>query len=166
MADLLYTLLLYPIIFILPAWIANGAPVIFGGGAPLDFNKRLASKPVFGKHKTIRGTVSGVLGGLIVVALEYALFSFPPVLGSAIVLGAIVGDLLNSLIKRQAGLKEGTGVVLLDQYSFFVVAILFSLPFGGLPSYVGLSVIAVLTGILHKGTNMLAHTAKLKHVPW
>ena len=63
-------------------------------------------------------------------------------------------------------MKEGTNVILLDQYAFFVVALLFSLPFGGLPNYVGLLVVAVLTGVLHKGTNMLAHKAKIKRVPW
>ncbi len=166
MVDLLYILLAYPIIFILPAWIANGAPVLFGGGAPLDLGRKLLGKPIFGRHKTVSGTASGLLGGLVTTALLYIFLSYPLLLGAAVTLGAVVGDLLNSFIKRQAGLKEGTNVILLDQYSFFVVALLFSLPFGGLPNYFGIVVITVLTGVLHKGTNILAHRAKIKSVPW
>ncbi len=164
--DLLYVLLLYPIIFILPAWIANGTPVIFGGGAPLDFNRKLGGKPIFGRHKTLRGTASGLAGGLVIAALEYVFFSLPLELGVALVIGAIAGDLIGSFLKRRIGFKEGANVLLLDQYSFFVVAILFSLPFGGLPNYIGIVVIVILTGILHKGTNVLAHRARIKSVPW
>ena len=164
--DLLYSLLLYPIIFILPAWIANGTPVIFGGGAPIDFGKKFGGRPIFGKHKTIRGTASGIVGGLVVAVLEYVLLAFPLALGIALVLGAIAGDLLGSFIKRRAGLAEGASVILMDQYLFFFMPILFSLPLGGLPDYLGLLVIFVLTGLLHKGTNVLAHMAKIKKVPW
>lgn len=166
MPDLVYTLLLYPIIFILPAWIANGTPVLFGGGTPLDFNRKLSGRPIFGKHKTVRGTASGIAGGLIIVALEYVFFSFPLAVGAALVIGAVCGDLLGSFIKRRMGRKEGANVLLMDQYLFFIVAILFSLPFGGLPDYLGLLVIAVITGVLHKGTNILAHMARIKRVPW
>jgi CDP-2,3-bis-(O-geranylgeranyl)-sn-glycerol synthase len=166
MTDILYVLLFYPIIFILPAWVANGAPVIFGGGAPLDFNKKLMGRPIFGKHKTIRGTASGILGGFVAATLEYAFLSFPLALGFALALGAVAGDLINSFIKRRAGMAEGAHVVILDQYSFFIVALLFSLPFGGLPNYAGLLVVALLTGLLHKGTNVLAHKARIKQVPW
>jgi len=166
MSGLLYTLLIYPIIFILPAWIANGTPVVFGGGEPLDFGKKLAGKPIFGKHKTLRGTASGIVGGFMISALEYFFLSFPLTLGVVLTIGAVLGDLLGSFIKRRAGLKEGANVMFLDQYSFFVVALLFSLPLGGLPAYGGLIVLVMLTGLLHKGTNMLAHRARIKQVPW
>ena len=164
--DLIYTLLLYPIIFMLPAWVANGMPVIFGGGAPLDLGRKLDGRPLLGRHKTIRGTASGLVGGLVVALLEYVLLAQPLALGVAIVIGAIAGDLLGSFLKRRAELREGANVPLLDQYSFFVVAVLFSLPFGGLPNYLGIIIVAVLTGALHKGTNMLAHRARIKSVPW
>ncbi len=160
-ADLLYGFLIYPVIFILPAWIANGTPVIFGGGKPLDMGRH-----IFGNHKTWRGTTSGLIGGFIIASLEYVFFSQPLMLGFAITVGAIVGDLAGSFLKRRAHVKEGVNVPILDQYSFFVVAILFSLPYGGLPGLVGLAVIVVLTGVLHRGTNIMAHRARIKKVPW
>ena len=61
MADLsyiLYIVVIYPLLYILPAYVANGAPVIFGGGTPLDFGRKLGGKPIFGNHKTIRGLIS------------------------------------------------------------------------------------------------------------
>ncbi len=162
----LYSFLIYPIIFILPAWIANGTPVIFGGGKPLDMGKKLGGKPIFGKHKTLRGTLSGVIGGFIISVLELAFFNQALAIGFALTIGAIVGDLIGSFIKRRIGVREGVSVAILDQYSFFVVALILAFPFGGLPNVVGLVVLIVLTGLLHRGTNVLAHKAKIKQVPW
>ena len=43
------------IFFFLAAYLANAAPVIFGGGAPLDGGRLfLDHKPIFGSHKTIQ----------------------------------------------------------------------------------------------------------------
>ena len=164
----IYSLIIYPIIFILPAWIANGTPVIFGGvGVPLDFNKKLGGKPIFGRHKTLRGTASGILGGLIMTAIMYVFISYPPALGAALTIGAIAGDLAGSFIKRRLGIKEGRSVPIMDQYSFFVFALLFALPYlGSFPGYIGLLFITILTGVLHKLTNVLAHMARVKKVPW
>lgn len=165
-SDLFYSLMVYPILFILPAWIANGTPVIFGGGTPLDLNRKLSGKPILGKHKTMRGTASGLLGGFVITALESLFLSYPVVLGVALTFGAVVGDLLGSFIKRRMGLKEGASVLFIDQYLFFVVALAFSLPFGNLPGYAGLVVVAVLTGFLHRIANISAHRLRMKKVPW
>jgi CDP-2,3-bis-(O-geranylgeranyl)-sn-glycerol synthase len=166
MAYDLYTLLIYPIIFILPAWIANGAPVIFGGGAPIDFDMKFMGKPLLGKHKTIRGTFSGIAAGIIIALLESPFFSYMLVTGVALSVGAILGDIIGSFIKRRLDLKESHGFPLMDQYLFFVVALLFALPFGHFPDIVGILVLVVLTGVLHRLTNILAYMAKLKKVPW
>ena len=40
----IYALFLYPIIYIFPAYAANGAPVLFGGGKPLDMKRKLMGK--------------------------------------------------------------------------------------------------------------------------
>ncbi len=166
MSSLFYTLIIYPILFILPAWIANGTPVIFGGGMALDLGKKLSGKPILGKHKTIRGTVTGLTGGFIVAFIESIFLTNFLIVGIALSFGAIFGDLLGSFIKRQLNLKEGTNVLLMDQYLFFLFALIFALPFGMFPNLYGMLVIIVLTGILHRLTNILAHKAKIKQVPW
>ncbi|MEM3215643.1 MAG: CDP-archaeol synthase, partial [Candidatus Micrarchaeaceae archaeon] len=60
----------------------------------------------------------------------------------------------------------GTGVAILDQYTFLFFAVLLALPFGHLPDIYGLVFIVVLTGILHKLTNVGAYLLRLKKVPW
>ena len=42
---------LYPIIYIFPAYAANGAPVLFGGGKPLDLGKKIKEKEYSAKTK-------------------------------------------------------------------------------------------------------------------
>ncbi len=161
-----YGLIAYPILFILPAWLANAAPVIFSGGGPLDFKKKLGGKPILGGHKTVSGTASGILAGIIVAAIESVFLGFSLAAGIAITLGAIFGDLLGSFIKRRLSLKEGSSVLFMDQYLFFVFALVFSLPFSNLPGYPGIIFILLLTGILHRLMNILAHKAGMKSVPW
>ena len=80
--------------------------------------------------------------------------------------GTHIGDLLGSFIKRRLGKESGSSIPLLDQYLFLVFALLLAYPAGHMPNLLGLLFIIVLTGILHKLTNIFAHKAKLKEVPW
>ncbi|MGC9099139.1 MAG: CDP-2,3-bis-(O-geranylgeranyl)-sn-glycerol synthase [Candidatus Micrarchaeia archaeon] len=157
---------MYPIIYILPAYVANGAPVIFGGGKPLDFGKKIKGKPIFGPHKTIRGLVFGIASGIIVGAIESLFLPYMLILGIALSLGTHAGDLLGSFVKRRMGKKSGANMPIIDQYLFLVFALLFAYPFGNAPGILGIVFLFILTGILHKLTNVLAHRAKLKEVPW
>ncbi len=166
----LYSLLIYPILFILPAWVANGTPVLFSGRTPLDLGKMLMGSRIFGDHKTVRGTAAGIAGGFVIAVLEYEFLAFPLAIGIAVTFGAIAGDLIGSFAKRRVGIKEGANVPIMDQYLFFVFALAFALPValptGYMPSYLGLIIIIALTGVLHKLTNMAAFRVKLKDVPW
>ncbi|MGC8675951.1 MAG: CDP-2,3-bis-(O-geranylgeranyl)-sn-glycerol synthase [Candidatus Micrarchaeia archaeon] len=165
-AQAIYSFILYPIIFILPAYVANGAPVVFGSGKPLDFGKSIKGKRIFGDHKTIRGLVAGLLSGFVVAAVESAFLPFMLVTGILLAFGTHVGDLLGSFIKRRMGVKAGASVPLMDQYLFFLVALLFALPAGHLPGAIGLLFLVLLTGLLHLYTNRVAYLLKLKKVPW
>ena len=78
----------------------------------------------------------------------------------------MVGDILGSFIKRRMDLKAGHGVPIMDQYGFYVVALIFAYSLGDLPSIYGLIFITILTGLLHPITNIIAHALKLKKVPW
>ncbi|MGC9204956.1 MAG: CDP-2,3-bis-(O-geranylgeranyl)-sn-glycerol synthase [Candidatus Micrarchaeia archaeon] len=156
----------YPIIYILPAYVANGAPVIFGGGKPLDLGKKLFGKRIFGDHKTIKGLLAGLASGFIVSIVLSLFFPYMLAIGILLTVGTHIGDLLGSFIKRRIGAKPGVNIPIMDQYLFFVMALLFALPFGHLPSLYGLIFLVILTGILHRLTNIAAHKAKLKDVPW
>jgi len=169
LVSLIYSVILYPIIYIFPAYVANALPVIFGKGAkPLDFNKKIAGKRIFGDHKTINGTIAGLVGGIIVGYLESVMFGLGYLFAISVALsiGAMVGDLLGSFVKRRLDLKSGHGVPIMDQFGFYVFALIFAFPFGNMPSLYGLVFITILTGILHPLTNVIAHRLKLKKVPW
>ncbi len=88
------------------------------------------------------------------------------ILGIALSLGTHAGDLLGSFVKRRMGKKSGANMPIIDQYLFLVFALLFAYPFGNAPGIFGIVFLFILTGILHKLTNVLAHRAKLKEVPW
>jgi CDP-2,3-bis-(O-geranylgeranyl)-sn-glycerol synthase len=168
----LYSIIIYPIIYIFPAYTANALPVLLGGGAPLDFGKTLDGRRIFGQNKTIRGLFAGLVGGSLIGPIEYLLFGFGYMIPIAIAmsLGAMFGDLFGSFIKRRFGVKSGSSAPMLDQYGFFFFAMLFayaanSAELIGL-GIAGLLFITILTGALHVLTNIGAYRLKLKRVPW
>ena len=98
--------------------VANGTPVIvnrvFGVRAnrAIDSGMRLADgRLLFGPSKTIRGIVSSVMAtALAAVAVGLTLY-----IGVVIALGAMVGDLASSFIKRRLGLEPSSKATGLDQ---------------------------------------------------
>ncbi|MCL5100897.1 MAG: CDP-2,3-bis-(O-geranylgeranyl)-sn-glycerol synthase [Candidatus Marsarchaeota archaeon] len=162
----IYLVLVYPIIYILPAYVANGAPVIFGGGTPIDLNRKFKGRPILGKHKTIRGLIAGLLSGFLIAGVESIFLHYMLVIGILLSIGAMFGDIVGSFIKRRFEVREGNSVPLMDQYMFFVFALLFAFPLGNMPNLFGLVFIVLLTGLLHKTTNMIANRIHVKEVPW
>ncbi|MGC8662571.1 MAG: CDP-2,3-bis-(O-geranylgeranyl)-sn-glycerol synthase [Candidatus Micrarchaeia archaeon] len=162
----LYFIFVYPIIYILPAYVANGSPVIFKGVKPIDFGKTFKGKRIFGPHKTIRGLIFGLASGIVVGAAESLILPYMLVVGIVLSIGTHFGDLFGSFIKRRMGKESGSSVPFLDQYLFLIFALLFAYPLGNMPGIVGIIFLFILTGIMHKLTNVLANKAKLKDVPW
>ena len=81
-------------------------------------------------------------------------------------LGALVGDLVGSFVKRRVGLERGAQAPLLDQLGFYVFALLFLYAVGvtfPLPDEILWA--AVIYG-LHRATNWAAYKLGLKSVPW
>ncbi len=165
--QIIYDIILYPIIYIFPAYAANGAPVLFGGrGGPLDMGKKLGKKRIFGNNKTVSGTLAGLACGMLVGVIEFPFLSFMLPIAVLLAIGTIFGDLLGSFIKRRIGIKPGAGVPILDQYGFFIVALVLAFPMGHMPDIYGLAFLVILTGVLHMFTNKGAHRLGLKKVPW
>ncbi len=163
---MLYSIVIYPIAYILPAYVANGAPVIFGGGKPLDFGKSIKGKRIFGDNKTIRGLAAGILSGIVIGAFELPLLPYMLPIACALSIGAMAGDLVGSFAKRRLGIKPGSSVPFLDQYGFLIAALAFAWPLGNMPNAYGLIFILAITGLLHLFTNKAAYALKLKKVPW
>ena len=154
-------LILAAIWWILPAWIANGVPVIVGGGMPIDFGKKWPDgRRVFGDGKTIKGVAAGIAAGSMIGLLQGRLE-----LGILISVGAVFGDAVASFIKRRLDFKRGQSMLVVDQLDFVAGALLFAavLEFPELPL---LLAILVLTPMIHVAANFGAYRLKLKKVPW
>ncbi len=147
--------------FFLPAYVANTLPGIFGGGMPLDLNRKfIDGRPLLGKGVTIRGTITGIAGGTVVGALQGNV-----VLGFLLSTGALTGDAVSSFLKRRAGLERGAPVPLLDQLNFVVGALVFASFAAPVPlDYI--AVLLVVTPVGHLAVNRLGYLLRIKDVPW
>jgi len=179
MASLIYEIA-YALWFILPAYVANAFPVIFGGGLAIDMGKKLLDgKPIFGSHKTIRGFIAGLVAGVLTSVIQTVVlqsislsdfvlpFQFNIIIGSMIALGALLGDLFHSFIKRRMGLAEGSPFPVADQLDFVVGAILLSLLVSvSVPPFLTIVIVIVITPPIHLLTNFAAYLLGVKKTPW
>jgi CDP-2,3-bis-(O-geranylgeranyl)-sn-glycerol synthase len=164
------------LVFLIPIYIANSAPVLLGGGAPLDFGIVLPDgRRLLGKSKTVRGFAAGVLAGTVmggIIALLYQLpyFTGPTeqfIAGFLVSLGTMAGDSLGSFVKRRMGMESGKPFWP-DTVMFLLVALAFVYPFAdaGLYRPLNLIIFFLLTVVLHPLTNAIANRLGLKKVPW
>jgi len=172
-------LILQSLIFILPAYTANATPVITSKllrtSTPIDLRKNfIDGRRIFGEGKTIEGFLSGlIVGTLVGIAVSATPLNtilpqslkLTPLKSFVLSLGALLGDLLGSFIKRRLGIPRGAPAPLLDQLDFLLVALLlYVLIFGTIDlSYI--AVLVPLTVVLHIATNYIAYKLRLKPVP-
>lgn len=167
----------------LPAYIPNNVAVLVGGGPTIDGGREWRGARILGDGKTWRGTIGGILAGIAIAivlngangpARSAASVEFP-VFSTAIMLafpiGALLGDILASFLKRRTGRKRGKAFPLVDQLDFVVVALLAGIVLDpawmvSVFSPLLLVVVLVLTPILHVTTNAMAYAAGLKNEPW
>lgn len=191
--------LLHALWIFLPAYVANMSPVFSAKlvprwSAPID-RQRLHrdGRRVLGDGKTWRGLAGGALSaGLTAVALAYAARGFfadqdfgrsagvPAasifLFGATVGLLALVGDAVESYLKRRRGKERGAPWIPFDQLDFvlfglagFAVAApllqdwVWREVFG---DWIVLATIVLGTPILHLLVNRIGYWLKLKDVPW
>ena len=174
------------IYFMLPAYVANLSGLAFGGGEPIDGGKdfhdgsRLIGNGVTWKgfrNGTILGTVVGIslgiigtffgdlsalTGGIIDLHVYGSVFG-GLILGFLMAFGALFGDAVGSFLKRRMGLQSGEPAPIMDQLDFVVGALILSLLVVKI-SWEFFIIVAVLTLILHLGSNMIAYLLGIKDV--
>ncbi|MDZ7746521.1 MAG: CDP-2,3-bis-(O-geranylgeranyl)-sn-glycerol synthase [Halobacteriales archaeon] len=167
----------------LPAYIPNNAAVLFGGGPPIDGGRTYGDRRILGDGKTWRGTAAGTLAGIavalalnavngsVVGMLGIDLPVFPLAAAIALAFGAMLGDILASLIKRRSGRARGASFPGLDQLDFVATALLLS--FALAPAWASdvftlpvVAAIVVATPVLHLSTNAIAYLLGLKTEPY
>ena len=168
--------------FILPAYFANMAPVIVKKinflKIPIDFNKKINDKPIFGKNKTFRGLVFGIIFAMIITYLQFLLYKnglFVEIsiidysnwilIGFLMGFGAIFGDLVESYVKRRLNYKPGRPFVPFDQLDFVVGALIFVYPIVILPLN-KVIIILLLSFILHILVNHFAFYMGIRKEKW
>lgn len=168
--------------FILPAYFANMAPVIVKKinflKIPIDFNKKINDKPIFGKNKTFRGLVFGIIFAMIITYLQSLLYknglfveisitdySNWGLIGFLMGFGAIFGDLVESFVKRRLNYEPGKSFVPFDQLDFVVGALIFVYPLVTL-SLNKIIIILLLSFVLHVIVNHFAFYMGIRKEKW
>lgn len=161
-------LLFNAIMFILPAYCANATPVIAGRGLPIDFGRKFVDgKPIFGKNKTFRGFLIGLLIGTCVGLAETAALDYSVFFGLLLSLGALFGDLVGAFLKRRLGILPGDLLPIVDQLDFVAGALVFSLLLSSPKLSLELALtILIITPPIHLLTNFMAYKLGLKRNPW
>jgi phosphatidate cytidylyltransferase len=103
------------------AWIVTALLVTFASDTCAYFTGRAIGRrrlaPAISPGKTVEGAAGGLLGALITGALLVALLGLPISLGMGALIGALggiagqMGDLAESLIKRQTGVKDSGHII-------------------------------------------------------
>ncbi len=152
--------------FIGPSYVANAAPLLLGGGAPLDRGRNFFDgRRILGAHKTVRGLFAGIMAGSLVGLAESSVDNRLLLGGVMIALGAVLGDLLGAFFKRRFRIKPGDPLPIMDQLDFV---------FGGLllgqvlfpMNLVSIIIVILMTPPIHLGTNYGAFLLGLKRTRW
>jgi len=152
---------------IVPTYCTNGAPVLFGGGVPIDLGRTLADgQRILGDHKTFRGFFSGLVTGTLVgLVCSYV---FARNLVSIAVLasfGALLGDMAGALLKRRMKIAPGGALPIVDQLDFVVGAVLCVSLFTEI-SLGTVLILFLVTPPIHLLTNIGAYVLGLKDRYW
>jgi CDP-2,3-bis-(O-geranylgeranyl)-sn-glycerol synthase len=153
--------------FIVPAYIANATPTIFGGGNSIDLGKKFFDgERILGANKTIKGFLSGFIYGFLSAIILHVIFnSYSLLICALIPCGSLCGDLLGAFMKRRLKFKPGFPLPLIDQLDFILGGLLFSYPFIRFNMEI-FFIIILITPPIHLLTNMIAYFFKIKDKYW
>ena len=154
------------LLFIGPAYFANAAPLVLGGGATLDGGRSLADgRPIFGPHKTVRGVIAGIVVGTLIGLAESVVDSRLAIAGFMIALGAILGDLLGAFMKRRLNVEPGKAFPILDQLDFILGSVVLGYAFFQV-GLISILLVVVVTPPIHLATNYGAYRLGIKKTRW
>jgi len=149
-------------LFTLPIYLANASMVVLG------YLCKHKYVPIFPINITLFGCKRDWLVAFIYLIISVMLYFFlfhQFFLGIVIGLGAWMGNLFNSFLKRRLGYPIGKSLPFIDQLDFIGGAIFaYYLTFGFFPD--NSILIIILTLFLHPLSNMVAYELGLKEVWW
>lgn len=181
------TYILSCLYFFLPAYFTNMTPPLIRKAGifnfldkPVDFGKKFFGQSIFGKNKSWRGIISGILVGMLIAISQGWLYQFPAVreisfldyqkinillFGFLISAGAVCGDLFFAFIKRRLKMAPGTIFIPWDQTNYVIGSALFLIPFFKIDILIWIPLF-ILTFLLHIIINRLGYYLKLHCAKW
>ena len=154
--------------FFLPAWIANGPPVLVQDYHILDFPLDLGKTwkdggRILGDHKTMRGFVAGTLAGAFMGFLQGR-----TLVGLILGFSGMVGDSVKSFFKRRSEIPPGGRFTPWDRIDFILGSlIVYSFFFGFTLRILGYaSAIILLVYPVHEISDRIAVFLGIKENPW
>lgn len=174
--------------FFLPAGLANAAPVFANKipwlnqwKTPLDFGISIKGKRLFGDHKTWRGLCFGVLISTSCCLLQQFLFIKSPairtlvypldyasinviLLGVLLGGGALIGDVIESSVKRRVDIASGDSWFPFDQLDYIIGGLVLSALVVRLNLLTYMSILVMWFGI-HLVVSYIGFLFKLKDKP-
>lgn len=132
-------------------------------GIPLDFNFTVGKDrtPLIGPHKKVGGLLIGIVVALIVVLLQ----GRPYLVGLLMGAGSVLGDALESFLKRRLKIGEHGPLPILDQIDSPLGAIILTYfwlrpPLPMIAAVLAMSVVLVLV------INIISYKLKIKETWW
>jgi len=165
--------------FMLPAYVANMAPVLGRWflkslAVPIDGGRSWDGRRLLGDHKTWRGLLFGVVGGIGTAFLQsrwtpegLAIIDYAQwlPLGFLLGFGALFGDALKSFVKRRMDIDPGERWIPFDQLDFVVGSLAFT-SVVYFPGWIGCIIIAVVTFVLSIVVNEAAYRLGIRGSRW
>ncbi len=178
-------MILTTLYYALPGLVANMVPIFVKNrfkklDIPVDLGRKINNKRLLGDNKTIRGFVCGIISGAIVGLLQFLVsdigffsmisyieydFFTAITVGSIFGLGALVGDSLESFVKRQLKIKPGKPFIPFDQMDYVIGIAFFSLLFKPLTTEM-LIILLLIGPILSFLTTRLGYLLKIRKEKW
>jgi CDP-2,3-bis-(O-geranylgeranyl)-sn-glycerol synthase len=152
---------------ILASYTTNAVPLLLGGGAPLDGDRKFVDgRRILGENKTIRGFFAGFLVGLAVsIVLAMTVGSWVFGFGMLASFGTLIGDLGGAFLKRRLGIPAGGMLPIVDQLDFVAGALMFVMVAYTVP-FMSVLLLVIVTPPIHLATNAAAYFLGLKKTYW
>ena len=172
--------------FFLPGYFANMLPSIVGDlklfenlKVPLDFKKKIKGKRILGDHKTLRGLIFGMLGGMLCAIFQSFFYQYSffknlslvdynfknaIILGFLLSFGVLLGDILFSFFKRQKNIPPGKPWIPFDEIDYTFGVFLIGAPFLPL-ALKDWFFLFLINLFLHFGGNILGFILGLRKKP-
>jgi CDP-2,3-bis-(O-geranylgeranyl)-sn-glycerol synthase len=166
----------------IPAFVANMMPIVAAKlnicprlAFPIDGGKKIRNREILGKNKTFRGILIGTISGSIIAMLQFYLPFFEStkfdtlttslLFGAAAGFGALFGDAIASIIKRQSDIPSGKPFIPLDQIDYIIGFIIFTIPFVNW-SFWNIVFLLGFAIIANPLTNLTAYLFGVKNTYW